>query len=147
MSGQAGAATISLQAKDKLRGTAFPKGDGAVQGRVQGRAFTTHGVPLLQATFNTEEAPNFMDFFRCLGIVHDSAIRDRSLRHRVVALRSDYAPGIEAESCVPEVSTCERPVPFRQARKLEDDSKRNSCEEDKASQACWPDGHLRAHQP
>ena len=39
---------------------------------------------------------NFVDCFRCLGIVHDSAIRDRSLRDRVVALHSDYGPGIEA---------------------------------------------------
>eukprot|EP00959_Pyramimonas_sp_CCMP1952_P166783 3485637-Pyramimonas_sp.AAC.1 len=31
-----------------------------------------------------------------MGIVHDSAIRDRSLRHRVVAVHSDCAPGIEA---------------------------------------------------
>ena len=96
MTGQAGVATLSLQAKDMLRTTTFSKGNNAEKRRVQGRAYTTHGQPLLQAIFNTEETANFVHLFRALETIHDSVGDGTHLRDRVVALHSDYAPGIEA---------------------------------------------------
>ena len=71
-------------------------GDSSKVQRVQGRAFTTHGEPLLQALINAEDTQNFVALFTCLESIHDRAIPGRSLRDRVVALHSDYAPGIEA---------------------------------------------------
>ena len=73
MTGQAGVATISLQAKDKLRGTTFSKGDAAGQGRVQGRAYTTHGVPVLQAILSNIEHRRDCEFHRLLSLPGDRA--------------------------------------------------------------------------
>jgi hypothetical protein len=96
MSGSAGVATITLQGKDKLRTKTFTKGRQSQTSRVQGKAYTTHGEPVLQAVINTEELDNFVHVFRCLESLHNSMVKDKCFIDRVVALHSDYAPGIEA---------------------------------------------------
>ena len=108
--GSGGVATITLQAKDTLRNTTFQKQQMAGASRVQGRAYTTHGDPLLQALVNTEGTDNFVDIFQCLETLHDGIVKQRPLVGRVIAVHSDYAPGIE----------CARAIVFRKSRPVKD---------------------------
>ena len=89
-----GVCDLNLLTKDRLRTTTFGKHDGK---KVQGRAFTTHAVPILNGAFNVEGTEHFVALFRCFKIVHNLRCPDKpDAVSRVLQLHSDYAPAIEA---------------------------------------------------
>ena len=97
---QRGIATITLISKDKLRNTSFHHHKYVTSPdckKVQGKAFTSHGSPVLQAIVSEESEDNMTDLFRAfvymwqLAHPHGPTL-DVVLRQ----VHKDFAPGIEA---------------------------------------------------
>ena len=90
----AGIATASFIAKDKLRNTHLCT---LGKKRVQGRAYTSHAFPALQAELNTESTANFDQFFSTLARLWGFANPGSpSMAEAVVQVHKDYADAIEA---------------------------------------------------
>ncbi len=101
-----GVATLNLLVKDRLRNTSLGR---AKEKRVQGRAYTTHALPLLQGIFNTEQEENFSQLFAgAEQLWQQMRPAMPPLRDCVRQLHKDYAPGIEAARR--RSFPCSRPV-------------------------------------
>ena len=101
-----GVATLSILGKDKLRNTTLAKINGK---RVQGRAFTTHANPWLQAVLHSEAEDNFVQFFHTAEQVWEQVAPEKPpLRSCLVQLHKDYAPAIEGARL--QVFPAARPV-------------------------------------
>jgi len=88
-----GVATLSLIGKDRLRNTHIPSYNGM---RIQGRAFTSHGNPILQAAVSSEAHENMEQLFLTAERVWARVNPGRPpLRDCMVQVHKDYAPGIE----------------------------------------------------
>ena len=86
-------ATVYLAVKNGLRKTSFHLGTQ----RKQGRALTTHAVPVLQAIMDSESTPNHVELFAALKHLWSQAHPTGPLFETVFRqLGKDFAPGIEA---------------------------------------------------
>ena len=89
-----GIATVSLLVKDELRNTSL--GRDAAGRRVQGEAWTSHALPVMQAIVNAETVANFEDIFRSLCHAWGTLNVDKPSLHEVVRqVHKDFAPAIE----------------------------------------------------
>ena len=90
---QRGVATVYLQVKDGLRNTSFHFD----KRRVQGRALTSHDMPVLQAIVDEESSENHADIFMALKYLWQQAKPQGPAFETVFTqMGKDYAPGIEA---------------------------------------------------
>jgi hypothetical protein len=102
-----GVATVSLLVKQGLRNTSLTRtGDG----RVQGRAFATRALPVLQATIDVESIPNYEDLFRLLMSMW-ARLRPAapSLEDLVGQVHKDFHQAIEGarKTCFPKSRPCD----------------------------------------
>ena len=108
---QRGVATVFLAVKDGLRPPSFHTG----AGRKQGRALTTHALPVLQAIMDAESTLNHVDLFAALrhlwGEAHPDGPEFSSVFRQ---MGKDFAPGIEAarESTCPFMRPMDDFFPF-----------------------------------
>ena len=90
-----GVATLSLLVKDELRPTHLPKmGAGC---RTQSRAWTSHGMPLLQAIFHAETKANYVNLFAaCCDLWTARHPNQKPLQQQMsLQLRKDFHLSIE----------------------------------------------------
>lgn len=94
---QRGIATIVLYVKDKLRWTSFHHRGQGISKKVQGNAFTTRGLPVLQAIVNQESELNMNALFRAFEYpwehLHPHGPTSAAILRQV---HKDFAAGIEA---------------------------------------------------
>ena len=90
-----GVATLSLLVKDELRPTHLPKmGAGC---RTQSSAWTSHGMPLLQAIFHAETKANYVNLFdACCDLWTARHPNKKPLQQQMsLQLHKDFHPSIE----------------------------------------------------
>ena len=89
---QRGVVTVYLNVKDRLRNTTFH----TAHGRVQGKALTTHCLPVLQAILSEECGLNHEDLFEALKYLWGQAHpRGPAFEDVFRQTSKDFAPGIE----------------------------------------------------
>ena len=90
-----GVATLSLLVKDALRPTHLPRGPGGC--RTQSRAWTSHGLPIVQAVFHAETKPNYIRLFQKICDLWASRQPRRSPLQEQLTLQihKDFHPSIE----------------------------------------------------
>lgn len=90
-----GVATVSLLVKDRIRPTHLTRaGKGC---RTQGHAWTSHGMPILQAIFHAETKPNYVRLFACVCDVwrQRCAHRQPLEEQKTLQVHKDFHPSIE----------------------------------------------------
>ena len=90
-----GVATLSLLVEDELRPTHLPKaGKGC---STQSRAWTSHGMPVLQAIFHAETKPNYNNLFQaCCELWTARHPNKQPLEKQMsLQLHKDFHPSIE----------------------------------------------------
>ncbi|CAJ1399628.1 unnamed protein product, partial [Effrenium voratum] len=112
-----GVATLSLLVKDKLRPTTLIRhGDGC---RVQGRAYTSHAVPIMQAVFHDETEANYERLFRAFD-KHwmESGSNRPPLTDVALQVHKDFHKAIETarRSCWPASRACDDFFHFSQKK-------------------------------
>ena len=89
-----GICDVNLLSKSEIRNTTFGRHDGK---KVQGRAFCTHGQPLVNGAFNAEGDSHFVQIFRATKAIMDARSPGKPpAEQRILQVHKDYAPGIES---------------------------------------------------
>ena len=89
-----GICDVNLLSKSELRNTTFGTYEGK---KCQGRAFCTHGEPLVNGAFDVEGEEHFVQIFRATKAIIDTRSPGKILAvQRILQVHKDYAPGIEA---------------------------------------------------
>ena len=99
-----GVVTCQLLTKGNRRNTSFHRTSHQSEGqtrvprkKIQGKAFTTQGKPVIQAIIDEESTANHEDLFKALRYMWQVAKPNaRPLEEIVMHVAKDFAPGIEA---------------------------------------------------